>query len=162
MAGKRQQEEMTRLGFLGLAPFAAAAIALWLSPWALPPHIALDFHQIALVYGAAIVAYLAGGGAGATLAPGQKLRDSFLPGQLMTLAAVAAVVPDGVFYLSLGAAWRHVVILILLIYLLLRDLQATNAGLFPKWYGVLRMRLTFWASLALLLIISRLLLWGYY
>ncbi|MCK5749761.1 MAG: DUF3429 family protein, partial [Oricola sp.] len=158
MARNRQQAEMTQLGYLGLAPFAAAAVALWLSPWLVPGYIALDFHQIALVYGAVIVAYLAGGGAGATLAPGQKLQESFLPGQLMTLAAVAAAIPDGVFYLSLGAVWRHFVILVLLVYLLLRDLQAANAGLFPKWYGKLRMRLTFWASLALLLIMSRLLL----
>ena len=162
MAKNRQQREMTSLGLYGLAPFALAAAALWTSPFVLPEHLALDFHRIALVYGAVIVAYLSGAGAGATLAPAQKLQESFVPGQLIALAAFAAIVPDGVFFLSLGAVWRHVVILVLLAYVLMRDLNATNAGLFPKWYGALRLRLTFWAGLFIVLIISRLLLWGYY
>ncbi|WP_425409619.1 DUF3429 family protein [Hyphococcus sp.] len=162
MARNRQQEEMTRLGFYGLTPFIVSAAALWISPFILPLGLALDFHHLALVYGAIIVAYLSGAGAGVTLAPTQKLRESFLPGQLITLTAFVAVIPDGVLFMTLGAAWRHLVILILLIYLLLRDLNATSAGLFPKWYGALRTRLTLWASLSILLIIIRLLTWGYY
>lgn len=162
MAASKQQLEMTRLGFYGLTPFVVSAVALWLSPWLLPRYIALDFHQIALAYGAIIVAYLAGGGAGASLSPAQKLRESFLPGQLITLAAFAAIIPSGTFFLSLDAVWRHLIILVLLVYLLMRDLNAVNAGLFPKWYGALRTRLTFWAGLSIVLIISRLLLWGYY
>ncbi|MHA7871100.1 MAG: DUF3429 family protein [Hyphococcus sp.] len=159
---RRQKEEMTRLGVYGLIPFAASAAALWMSPWIIPQHIALDFHHLALVYGGIIVAYLAGGGAGAVLAPKAKVTESFLPGQLITLAAFAAILPTGVFFMSIGAAWRHTIILILLIYLLMRDTGAANAGVLPRWYGALRMRLTFWASLSILLIISRLLLWGFY
>ncbi len=161
MAKNRQKEEMTKLGLYGLAPFVISAAALWLSPWVLPQYIALDFHQIALAYGAVIVAYLAGAGAGTSLFPDQKLRESFLPGQLITLVAFAAIIPSGVFFLSLSPVWRHSVILILLIYLLMRDLNAAKAGLFPKWYGALRIRLTFWAGLSIVLIISRLMLWGY-
>ncbi|WP_428407912.1 DUF3429 domain-containing protein [Hyphococcus sp.] len=160
MASNRQKTEMTQLGLYGLAPFVFSAAALWLSPAIVPQHIALNFHQIALVYGAVIVAYLAGAGAGATLNPEQKLRESFLPSQLITLAGFAAIIPDSVFYL--GDAWRHLVLIVLLGYLLVRDLAAANAGVFPKWYGALRLRLTFWACLSLLLIMSRLLLWGYY
>jgi hypothetical protein len=162
MANNRQREQMTTLGLYGLAPFAVSAAALWLSPWIVPQWLALDFHQIALAYGAIVVAYLAGAGAGASLSPAQKLRESFVPGQLITLAAFAAIVPNGVFFLSLGGVWRHTVILVLLAYLLMRDLNAANAGLYPKWYGALRLRLTFWAGLFILLIISRLLLWRYY
>ncbi len=162
MAKSKQKAEMTRLGFYGLAPFFIAAAALWLSPAIIPSHFALDFHLLALAYGAVIIAYLSGAGAGATLNPGQKLQESFVPGQLIALVAFAAILPDGVFMMSLGAAWRHVIILILLFYLLMRDLAATNAGIFPKWYGALRLRLTFWAGLAIVLIMSRLLLWGYY
>ena len=44
MANHRQQEEMTTLGFYGLAPFALSAAVLWLSPWIAPQSIALDFH----------------------------------------------------------------------------------------------------------------------
>ncbi len=160
MANNRQKTEMTQLGLYGLAPFVLAAAGLWLSPAIVPQPIALNLHQIALVYGAVIVAYLAGAGAGATLNPEQKLRESFLPGQLIALVGFVAILPDSVLYL--GDAWRHLVLVVLLGYLLLRDLAATNAGILPKWYGALRLRLTFWAALSLLLIMSRLLLWGYY
>ncbi|WDI30309.1 DUF3429 domain-containing protein [Hyphococcus flavus] len=162
MARNKQQDEMTRLGFYGLTPFVLSAVALWTSPIVLPQHVALDFHQLSLVYGAVIVAYLSGAGAGVTLTPTQKLRESFLPGQLIALVAFVAIIPDGVLFMWLGAAWRHTIILVLLIYLLMRDMNATSAGLFPNWYGALRLRLTFWAGLSILLIISRLVLWGYY
>jgi Protein of unknown function (DUF3429) len=157
-----QQEEMTRLGLWGLLPFIAGAVALWLSPLILPQYIALDFHQFALIYGGVTVAHLAGAGAGAILTPKVKTRSSYLPGQLITLAAFIAILPSGVFFFSIGAAWRHAIILLLLIYLLMRDTNAVNAGLLPHWYGTLRMRLTFWAGLSILLVISRLLLWGFY
>lgn len=162
MAQRKQQEEMTRLGFYGLTPFVVAAVALWISPIVLPQHIALDFHQLALAYGAVVVAYLAGSGAGASLSPPQKLRESFVPGQLVALVGFFSLLPNGTFIMSLGGAWRHTIILVLLVYLLMRDLNATSSGLFPKWYGALRTRLTFWAGLSLVLIISRLLLWGHY
>ena len=157
-----RKEEATQLGLIGLAPFFAAAIALWLSPLLLPQHIALDFHQLALTYGAVLVAYLAGTGAGGQLAQKEQNVGSFLPGVLIALTGLVAALPSGVFIMSLGAAWRHSVILVLLIYLLLRDQAAVAAGYAPRWYGALRMRLTFWTGLALLLIISRLLIWGYY
>ena len=162
MSKAAQREEMTRVGFYGLIPFAAGAIALWISPVILPQHIALDFHHFALVYGGLIIAYLAGVGGGAVLTPKLKTAESFLPGQLITLVAFMAILPSGVFFVSIGAVWRHAIILILLIYLLMRDLNAVNTGVLPRWYGTLRMRLTFWASLSIVLIISRLLLWGYY
>ncbi len=158
----RSKEEMVRLGLLGLTPFVLAAVALWLSPWLIPMYIALDFHQIALLYGAIIVAYLAGAGAGAFLAPQSGVRESFLPGQLITLVAFVAALPNGVFFLSLGGAWRQLIILVLLIYLLMRDFAAASIGALPKWYVNLRVRLTFWAGLAIVLIMSRLVLWGYY
>jgi len=153
---------MTRLGFYGLAPFILAAIALWLSPWLVPQHIALDFHQFALLYGAVIVAYLAGAGAGAKLAQKQDRGARFLRGQLVALAGFAAALPNGIFFMSLGAVWRHGIILGLLVYLLMRDLNAVEAGRLPRWYGNLRFRLTFWAGLAIILLASRLVLWGHY
>ena len=85
MAKNMQKEQMTRLGLYAVAPFVVAAAALWLSPFVIPQFIALDFHQIALVYGAVIVAYLSGAGAGVSLSPAQKMRESFLPGQLIAL-----------------------------------------------------------------------------
>lgn len=161
-----KQEEMTRLGLLGLVPFIAGAAALWLSPWLLPRHVALDFHQMTLAYGGIIVAYMAGMGAGAMLTPppgaAADTPRSFLPGMIVTLAAFFFILPPGTFFFSAGAAWRHLVIILLLIYLLLRDLSAVRIGELPGWYGRLRMRLTFWASASLSLIVVRLFLWGYY
>lgn len=158
----RSKEEMVRLGLLGLLPFVVAAVVVWLSPWLVPLYVALDFHQFALIYGAAIVCYLAGAGAGAFLAPQAQVRESFIPGQLIVLVAVIAALPNGVFYYSLGGALRHFVILVLLIYLLMRDIAGASIGALPKWYANLRIRLTFWAGLAIMLIISRLVLLGYY
>ena len=80
----------------------------------------------------------------------------------MALVALIAILPRGTFLFSLGAAWSQLVILILLIYLLMRDLAAVNDGILPRWYGTLRTRLTFWAGLAILMMISRLLLLGFY
>jgi hypothetical protein len=157
-----QQEEMTRLGFYGLTPFVAAAVVLWLSPFVVPLHIALDFHQFALVYGGVIAAYLAGIGAGSMLHPKLNQPRGFLPSMLAALAAVIMILPSGTFIFTIGAAWRHFVILMILIYLLLRDLSAVDAGLLPRWYGELRSRLTFWASVSIALIASRLTLLGYY
>lgn len=161
-----KQEEMTRLGVLGLIPFVAGAVALWLSPWILPQHVALDFHQMTLAYGGIIVAYMAGMGAGAMLTSHSETASgaprSFLPGMLVTLAAFFFILPSGTFFFSIGAAWRHLVIILLLIYLLLRDLSAMRIGELPGWYGALRARLTFWACASLSLIVVRLFLWGYY
>lgn len=157
-----RKEEVTQIGVVGLFPFVAAAVVLWLSPWLLPAGAVFHFHQFALLYGAVVVAWLAGAGAGAQLAQKEKDVGSFMPGVLVALIGFLAVLPDGVFFITLGAAWRHAIILILLIYLLLRDQNAVAAGHLPRWYGALRLRLTFWAGLALLLIISRLILWGYY
>jgi len=157
-----QQEEMTRYGFYGLIPFVVSAVAVWLSPWLTPQHVALDFHRLALICGAVTVAYLSGIGAGSMLAPKLQQGRGFLPGMLVVIAAFFAVAADSLFFVSVGAVWRHLIILLLLIYLLMRDLSAVSAGLLPAWYGQLRVRLTFWASLSLVLIMSRLLVWGYY
>ena len=158
----RSQEEMTRLGLIGLTPFVFSAVVLWLSPWLIPQYTALDFHQIALVYGGVTVAYLAGLNAGGFLTSASKAPGSFFQGQIITLVAFLAIMPSGVFSFSVGSAWRHIIILILLIVLLLRDLNAANAGNLPRWYGALRVRLTFWAGVSIILIFTRLFLWGFY
>ena len=158
----KQRQEMTQLGQLGLIPFAASAVIVWSSPWLVPQHVALDFHFIALVYGATIVSYLAGIGAGSMLAPSAKGARPFLPSMLVTLVAFYAATPSGVFYVTLDPAWKHLIIILLLIYLLIRDLNGVAAGGLPRWYAALRQRLTFWASTFLALIMARLLLWGMY
>ncbi|MEL7489030.1 MAG: hypothetical protein AAGJ87_17685, partial [Pseudomonadota bacterium] len=87
--------------------------------------------------------------------------EPLLPGMIATLVAWLAAWTIMPFHIHLGAAWRHLIILLVLIYLLLRDLRAVEAGALPSWYGPLRMRLTFWAGLAILAIAARLILIGY-
>ncbi len=157
-----QQDQTTRLGLFGLIPFVAAAVALWLSPWLLPQYVALDFHRVALIYGGLVVIYHSGFGAGLQLSPNAPSNGSLLPGIFLRTAAFFAILPDGTLGYSLGAAWRHMIILALLIFVLMRCFGAVAAGALPGWYGALRLRLTFWAAIAIVLIMSRLLLWGFY
>ncbi|GAB4518216.1 MAG: hypothetical protein Kow00133_03120 [Amphiplicatus sp.] len=134
---------MTRFGLLALAPLALAAIALWLAPWALPLSFALDMHQMALAYAGIGAAFLAGAGARGRAAPSGYV--------LAALAIWIAIWPGGIFHVALGAAWRYLIIIGVLIYLWLRMRP-----------GGLLARLIFWAAVALTLIMSRLMLQGYY
>ena len=156
------RDELTQLGFYGLIPFIATVAVLWLSPLLIPQYVATDFHYFTLAYAGIVVAYLSGIGAGSVLTPGASYHRSFVPGILVVLAAVIASLPPGTFFFSIGGVWRHLIILLLLIYLLLRDLNNVRAGLLPAWYGELRTRLTLWASASIVLIMVRLYLWGYY
>ncbi|MEM9706196.1 MAG: DUF3429 domain-containing protein [Pseudomonadota bacterium] len=160
---KSRQQELTELGLAGLAPFWVAAIGVWVVPVLTnSTSFALTLHSMALAYGAIIASYMAGMGAGGLVAGARQSGEPLLPGMVATLVAWLAAWTNLPFTLSLAASWRHALILMVLGYLLLRDLRAVATGVAPTWYGPLRMRLTFWASLAIILIISRLMLWGYY
>ncbi len=151
------QEEMTRLGFFGLAPFVFGAAILWLSPFLIPQWAALNAHTLILAYGGIIAAYMAGAGAGAGLK--SLAAQPLLPGMIAALIAWFAIWPSGLLYFSVPAVWRYLLLILVLLWLLLRDLRA--AADFPSWYGPLRIRLTMWASLSLALIAARLASWGY-
>ena len=60
----RDQEEMTRLGFWGLAPFVVGAAVMWVSPFLVPQWAALNIHMLVLTYAGVIAAFLAGTGVG--------------------------------------------------------------------------------------------------
>ena len=158
----RKQEELTRLGFLGLIPFGTAAILIWFVPLVAPKStFPLMLHSMALAYGGVIASYMAGIGAGGLLAGPPKTDEAFLPGMIAALVAWLAIWTNMPFGIVIPGAWRHAMVLLVLIYLLLRDLRAVEAGNLPSWYGALRMRLTFWASVSILAIMSRLILWGH-
>ena len=157
------EEQMTRLGYYGLIPFVFGAVAMWLVPLIAPQsRFPLIMGSMVLAYGGIITAYLAGVGAGGLLSGPRTVDDNFLPNMIAALVAFLAVwtnVPSG---LEIPAAWRHVMVFIALIYLLLRDLRAVEAGNLPQWYGALRMRLTFWAGISILAVVSRLILSNHY
>ncbi len=154
----RQQEEMTRLGLLGLAPFAFGAAAMWTSPLIVPQWAALNIHTLVLSYGGIIAAYLAGAGAGAGLR--SHAPASVLPGMIATLAAWFAIWPAGFLTISVPSVQRYLILITVFVWILMRDLRAASD--FPSWYGALRARLTFWACISLILIMARLLSWGHF
>ena len=153
---------MRRLGLLGLLPFVIPAIGVWMAPWALPMRFALELHQMALVYAGIIAAYLAGVGAGGLLLSRERTAEGVLPGMIAALVAWLAIWQGGPLVYVFGAAWRYAILVGVFVYLYARDRRAAAAGALPGWYGALRARLTFWATLSLVAIMSRLILWGYY
>lgn len=157
-----RREELTRLGLFGLLPLAIPAIGVWLAPWALPMTFALDLHQMALAYSGVLAAFFAGTGFGAALA-----APALAPGRLMVFAVAAlaawfGVWQGGLFTFTLAAAWRYGLVIAALIFIFLRERRATAAGVFPGWYGAIRLRFTYWAIVCLIAIASRLIVWGYY
>lgn len=153
-----QQEEMTRFGMLALAPFIFGAAMMWMAPLIIPQWVALNVHTLVLAYGGIIAAYIAGVGAGAGLK--SRAPISLLPGMIATLFAWFAIWPSGFLTYSLPAVQRYMILIAVFVWILLRDLRA--AGDFPSWYGALRTRLTFWASISLILIMARLISWRYF
>lgn len=151
----RRKQELTQLGLWGLAPFIVSFVAVWLSPWLISDYVADGFRALALFYGAIIVSYLAGFGGGGILARSQGTNESLLPGMVAALAAWLALLPADAFGLVLRDYLRYFLIIAALAYLLLRDLRAVSDGLLPPWFGALRIRLTFWAVISLMMIMAR-------
>lgn len=151
----RRREELTGLGLMGLVPFFVCVIGVWLSPWIVSPGAADGLRALALFYGAIIVSYLAGFGGGGILAKSPATREPFLPGMIAALAAWLAMLPADAFGVYLPDYLRYFLVIAAFAYLLLRDLRAVAGGLLPGWYGALRIRLTFWAVISLMLIMAR-------
>ena len=80
---------------------------------------------------------------------------------IAALVAWIAIWPR-VFAFDLDAAWRCILLIGVLAYLLFRDLRAVSENGLPDWYGPLRIRLTIAACSFLGLIAIRLALWGFY
>ncbi len=158
----RDQEEMTRLGFYGLTPFVFGAAVMWLSPFLVPQWAALNIHTIVLTYAGVIVAFLAGTGVGATLKGGPEAYEPFLSRMIAALIAWFVILHGGFLTFSIPAVWRYLIIIIVFAWLLMRDLELAAKGGFPSWYGALRMRLTLWAIVSLVLVMARLITWRYY
>lgn len=158
----RDQEEMTRLGLYGVIPFIVGAAVMWLSPFPVPQWIALDIHKLVLAYAGVIAAFLAGAGAGVSLKGGHENYEPYLPRMMAVLVAWFAIWHDGFLTFSVPAVWRYVIIIAVFAWLLMRDLATTASGGFPSWYGALRIRLTFWACVSLVIIMARLITWRYF
>lgn len=146
---------LTRLGHYGLLPLILAAIAVWAAPWGMPFNIAMDMHQLALAYAGVVAAYLAGIGAGGAIAGGSR-EVSVAGGMVAVIVAWIAIGQASVLAIAPGNVWRYIAVIVVLAWLLARDLSAASSGALPAWYADLRTRLTLWASLLLALIALRL------
>ncbi len=143
-----RQRELIYLGYSGLIPFAAGALSQWAPAGIASADIVLAAREIMLAYGAIIVGYMAGMGAGALIVTEKPATDRLWPGMAATLAAWVAIWP-AVGGVGAGALVRHLVLIGALLYLLFRDLNAVKAGGLPDWYAHLRIRLTAGASASL-------------
>jgi hypothetical protein len=153
-----RRNEATQLGLIGLVPYLLAFIGVWLSPWIVSSTVAYDLRETALIYGAMNASYHAGFAGGGILAKSDRTNESLVPGGVAALVAWVAAWPVGAFGLSPPEFLRYVLVIGVLAYFLLRDLRAVAEGLLPAWYGPLRMRLTFWASISLAMIAARLII----
>lgn len=153
-----QREAMTQLGLIGLIPFAATAVGVWLSPWLLPGGVSYDLTQIALIYAAVVASYIVGVGAGGGLSGGGATLAYRQSGLIAALVAWITAWPPGAMFISLPDIVRFAIIMLTFFYLLINDRRAVAAGALPQWYGALRVRLTFWTCLMLAAIITRLLI----
>lgn len=150
-----RRRELTQLGYWGLAPFIVAFVGVWLSPIIVSYAVADGLRGLALFYGAIIVGYLAGFGGGGILAKSPVTNEPLLPGMVAALIAWIALLPNDAFGIILRDYMRYFLIIAALAYLLLRDLRAVSEDLLPDWYGRLRIRLTFWAVISLMMIMAR-------
>lgn len=153
-----RQREFSNIGLLAMSPFILSFMGVWSSPLILPGSLAFDFREFALFYGAIVASFFAGYNANAIMAKGANSGESVLPGLIGAAVAWIGALPVGAFAIAIPNVARFLLVIGALIFLLFRDLRAVSIGLLPPWYGPLRARLTFWASISLLMIMSRLLL----
>ncbi|MEL6213931.1 MAG: DUF3429 domain-containing protein, partial [Pseudomonadota bacterium] len=137
------RSEITFLGTLGLVPFVVGAIVVWAAtPVTGTQQPSLVAQSMVLTYGGVIAAYMAGMGAGGLLFGPQTSREPMILGMVATLTAWLAVWTNLPFGIEIPLAWRHGLVLLVLVYILLRDLRAIEFGNMPSWYGGLRIFLT--------------------
>ena len=155
-----QRDDLSNILIYCVFPFLLAAVVLWLSPLIIPSRISLGVTQAVLIFGAVLVSFLSGIGAGVSLAPGIKNPRPVGSSLAIMIIAVFTIAPNGLFYL--GTAWRYLIILVLLLAVLMRDMTIHSSGNLPRWYIQARTRMTTWSSLFIGIIIIRLMSLVYY
>lgn len=152
-----REKEFSEIGLLAMSPFILCFMGVWSSPLILPGSVAFDFREFSLFYAAVVASYFAGFNANAIVSKGGSTGESILPGMIGVAVAWLGALPVGAFGIAIPNTFRFLLVIGALIFLLLRDLRAVSIGILPPWYGPLRTRLTFWACISLLMILSRLL-----
>ena len=141
LEGNRIPAPALALGVAGLLPFAAAALAQYVSLPGLAPAFGL---QLGIVYGAIILSFLGGIRWGTAIGPYASSRQAleFPASVLGSLAGLAAIfMPEllGIGLLISGFLMQA-----------LWDVTSVEAGRLPAWFGKFRMGLTAGAVSALI------------
>lgn len=161
------EERATLLGYIGLAPFLFAALVLWTCPARIGYTAASAVMLWTMYYAAIVLSFLGGIRWGLALLNDKKISEYVTLSQLSwsvlpALGAWLVVIPDGAIPgISPNYLTRYFFILIAFITLMYTDLQATRDGFAPEWYGPMRLKLTFFTGLAIMLIMIKLFLFGW-
>jgi len=131
------------LGYLGLIPFLACAVGLWLAPGRLHGLILYSL----LTYSVIILAFLG------AVHWGLAMREGGItaPQQL-----IVSVIPalTGWIALALPPTWGFTILIIAFGLQFVADVLATKRGLAPSWYPRLRAPLTIGVILSLLVSVA--------
>ncbi|MBB4658283.1 DUF3429 domain-containing protein [Parvularcula dongshanensis] len=134
------------LGYAGLLPFAAGALA----PWVFPA-FANAFLGWLLAYGAVILSFMGGARWALAMTSPEARQGRLFSGLLAAVApallAWAMLVPEAI--LPIPLAFRLIVLGVGFALLLLDDRAGARAGEGPAWWAPLRTRLTIGVEAAL-------------
>ena len=170
----KQQEAMrplearaTLIGYLGLIPFFMVAFALWFTPLFFSYNFTGKLMAWGMYYAAIILSFLGGIRWGLALLNDKNISDyvtisqltwSIVPALMAWLTVVPANTIPGI---SPTYLVQHLILLIAFISLMGADVQATRDNFAPAWYGPLRVKLTFFLGLMMMLTIIKLFMLGW-
>ncbi|MEM6650337.1 MAG: DUF3429 domain-containing protein [Pseudomonadota bacterium] len=136
-----------QLGYAGVLPFAFGAVVQFMSPGVFTPLFADQMAQWVMLYGAIILSFMAGSRWGAAVL--QQRTEALGGAVLPALIGWAALIPSGVFGLTLAFEVRLGILTIAFIFLLVTEMLKDH---WPRWYLNLRIRLTILVAFFLLLL----------
>lgn len=137
-----------QFGYLGLVPFALAALVVWLTPALFTPAFMFSFVGWVLLYAAIILSFMGGARWGAAIRDWRP--DKLLLTTLPALVAWLAVIPNGMAPgLFMDQPTRFAVLMVAFVALMFSELQAK--GEWAPWYRTLRLRLSLATTAFLLL-----------
>lgn len=137
-------ESADLLGYGGLIPFFASALALWFAPGGFRPQALF----VLLIYAATVLSFLGGARWGIEAGRPGAPRAGVLAGSVLPSLAAWAIV---VAFPALGPAWRLVGFIVAFGVQGLWDLASASV---PPWYRGLRLGLTVGAELALIVALA--------
>ncbi|MGV6800992.1 MAG: DUF3429 domain-containing protein [bacterium] len=158
----------TILGYIGLLPFFAAMLIVYMAPTVFSYTFAGHYLIWCLNYSAIILSFLGGIRWGFVLMDPHQQANEYINLERITSSVIPAllgwlvVVPSNIVAsIPSALSLRFGLILLSFIVLMDTDFRASRDGGAPAWYGRLRVKLTLFLGAMLILIILRQLQWGW-